>query len=439
MVPLSLQQHLQYLLLQPSSCILLSQEQEKVGVPAPLLSLLSPLLASLLAQIQDPTPCLSLPFSTKALRRLLDLLASGDQLAEEQEELEELVDVLGITHKLENKMKISRSQGHNGALEAKPHKFEKQFEVESAAIKELKAKDKSKVIEIDMPRSQGKRQQTEKLCEVEPAATQSICKSNVKEETTSKHLDSNIEDWDWGLKMGTKSIESNTIKRELIPKSTSASVRKQKKNKRSLCNICAKSFSSHNLKTHMENKHPVDESKKILKNIRRSESAKVLCSVCSTIWSSNVALRRHMKHHDTESDHYQPEHTVCSICSKSIPNNLKYLKHMTRRHGNTQCINCSNCDKAFSVLHIKNHEHVCKMSEDEKTCEREKNKVQCGDCGKIVRDKLKLRQHVRFIHKKEKTFKCKHCDRTDNRKDNLKIHIKGVHNGVNVDESIQKI
>ena len=112
---------------------------------------------------------------------------------------------------------------------------------------------------------------------------------------------------------------------------------------------------------------------------------------------------------------------------------------MTRRHGNTQCINCSNCDKAFSVLHIKNHEHFCKMSEDEKICERENNKVQCGDCGKIVRDKLKLRQHVRFIHKKEKTFKCKHCDRADNRKDNLKIHIKGVHKGVNVDESIQKI
>ena len=110
---------------------------------------------------------------------------------------------------------------------------------------------------------------------------------------------------------------------------------------------------------------------------------------------------------------------------------------MTRRHGNTQHINCTNCDKTFSVLRIKNHEIFCKMSEEEKICEN--NKVQCGDCGKIVRNKLKLRQHVRFIHRQEKTFKCKHCDREDFRKDNLRIHIKGVHKGVNLEESIQKI
>ena len=434
MVPLSLQQHLQYLLLQPPSCTLLSQEQEKVGVPAPLLPLLSPLLASLLAQSQDPTPCLSLPFSSQAIRGLLDWLASGDQLPEE---LEELAAVLGITHRLENKMKVPRSQRQNSALEAKPQKFEKLLEVEPAGKIELKATYKSNVKDINKPGSQeqdtsieAKPLKDEKLFEV---AIKAICKSNVKEETTSKQSERNLDDWDWDLKIGTKSIKSNSIKKE------SASVCKLKKKKRSLCNVCAKSFPSNYLKTHMENKHPVDEYQKTLKNILRSESAKVLCSVCSTIWSSNLVLKRHMKLHDPESDLYQPEHTVCNICSKSIPTNLKYLKHMTRRHGSTQCINCSNCDKAFSVLHIKNHEIFCKMSEDEKICESEKNKVQCGDCGKIVRNKLKLRQHVRFIHKKEKTFKCKHCDREDNRKDNLKIHIKGVHKGVNVDESIQKI
>jgi hypothetical protein len=99
MLPLTLQQHLQYILLQPPSCTLLSQEQEKVGVPAPLLSLLSPFLASLLAQTQDPIPCLSLPYSATTIRRLLDYLARGQGLGKEvDKEVLEMADVLGIIH-----------------------------------------------------------------------------------------------------------------------------------------------------------------------------------------------------------------------------------------------------------------------------------------------------------------------------------------------------
>ena len=110
MAPLSLQQHLQYLLLQPPSCTLLSQEQEEVGVPAPLLSLLSPLLASLLAQTQDPTPCLSLPCSTSTIKILLEYLASRQEqgVVHLGQEVMELACILGVTY-LTQKIQIHAS------------------------------------------------------------------------------------------------------------------------------------------------------------------------------------------------------------------------------------------------------------------------------------------------------------------------------------------
>ena len=95
MVPPSLQEHFHYLFLQPPSCILLSQEQEQVGVPAPLLSLLSPLLASLLAQTQDPIPFLFLPCSARAIRKLLDSLLRGKEL---EQGATKLAAILGITN-----------------------------------------------------------------------------------------------------------------------------------------------------------------------------------------------------------------------------------------------------------------------------------------------------------------------------------------------------
>ena len=97
MVTPSIQNQLQYLLLQPSSCTLLSQEQEEVGVPAPLLSLLSPLLACLLAQTQDPTPCLFLPSSATTIRSLLESLVWGKEVEKKkQQEMKDLAAILGI-------------------------------------------------------------------------------------------------------------------------------------------------------------------------------------------------------------------------------------------------------------------------------------------------------------------------------------------------------
>ena len=79
------------------------------------------------------------------------------------------------------------------------------------------------------------------------------------------------------------------------------------------------------------------------------------------------------------------------------------------------------------------------MSEEEKIEYKEMNRVQCGKCGKIVGNRTKLNRHVRFIHGKEKLFRCNHCEREDYSKENLKTHIKSCHREANLDESISNI
>ena len=150
-----------------------------------------------------------------------------------------------------------------------------------------------------------------------------------------------------------------------------------------------------------------------------------------------------MKIHDPESDKYNPEADhfeadpyACDMCPQKLNTKVKLMKHMENTHGNKQQVNCTYCMKYFSYVSISKHKKYCNMTEEEKSAQREKNKVKCGDCGKIVRDQTKLNRHIRFIHKKEKLFRCKLCEREDYSKENLKTHIKNCHGEENIDESV---
>ena len=78
----SLLSHLQYITSQPPSCTLVTWDQEQVEVQSHLLSLLSPLLASLLAQVGD-RPYLSIPCTASQIRKLLNSLVNGENVGRE--------------------------------------------------------------------------------------------------------------------------------------------------------------------------------------------------------------------------------------------------------------------------------------------------------------------------------------------------------------------
>ena len=95
------------------------------------------------------------------------------------------------------------------------------------------------------------------------------------------------------------------------------------------------------------------------------------------------------------------------------------------RFGENKKMPCSNCGKNFKVSCVRNHEKICKLSEEEKAA----IKAECDQCGKILANKGKLNRHIRFIHNNEKLVKCKLCDHKDYREDNMKTHIKNNHPG----------
>ena len=70
---------------------------------------------------------------------------------------------------------------------------------------------------------------------------------------------------------------------------------------------------------------------------------------------------------------------------------------------------------------------LCQLSENDLQRLKDEMKAKCETCGKILRDRTKLNQHIKFIHNLIKRFKCNLCDHLDSRKDNMKTHMKNNH------------
>ena len=83
----------------------------------------------------------------------------------------------------------------------------------------------------------------------------------------------------------------------------------------------------------------------------------------------------------------------------------------------------------IAVRHIfkKEHEKLCKMSEDERAAYNATKRVECEKCHKILAHKDKLRRHLESVHNKNKLLKCEHCEHKDSRSDNMKTHMKNNH------------
>ena len=228
---------------------------------------------------------------------------------------------------------------------------------------------------------------------------------------------------------------------------------------RALCNVCSKTFSSkYYLDSHIKTIHEL-----------RTESDAINCEVCKKTFSNKYLAKYHMRTHDTGAEvnldivtcnlcskiysnkhtlkahklTHDPDHktdrALCSECSRSFSGKTILKKHIMSEHGDQKYTPCPVCGLAFTVFSISKHTKLCKLPENEKEEIREKKKVECNDCGKILADKVKLKRHIRFIHNQEKQFECNFCDHKDFRKDNIKVHIENNHLGQNPHESFSRI
>ena len=143
-----------------------------------------------------------------------------------------------------------------------------------------------------------------------------------------------------------------------------------------------------------------------------------ICHVCSKSFSNVYTLKTHIKTHTQEK-------VQCEICSESV---FALKSHVKRRHGERKHETCSKC--GIEVKLISKHEKLCNMSEEERFQYREKMKVQCEHCSKVLANKFKLTRHLRSAHSKERLLQCNFCDHKDSRTDNLKTHIKNNHSQI---------
>ena len=389
---------------------------------APLLALLSPLLATLLAQ-QGPEhrPCLSLPCTSSQLRNLLRCLVRGQEV--EAGEQQELARLLGMGSAIRNHALPldKKSVANINKIEHIPR-----LDILPQKIKSEQTKLKQ---DIKLPPEDAKQKLKEN---VKPLAT--LEKRNVINDSDTSKFESEeavTKSFDAFFAFKCKICKNEFLSKKLLKehKQIDHKLYIRIKSERVLCNFCSKTFSSkHILKSHISRVHDPDSDDKI--------SEKALCNVCSKTFSNIYVLKTHIRTHEPN---FKKDRSMCSECSRTFSTKAVLRKHILNEHSENKYTPCHMCGHDFTVFSIKKHLVLCNLSESERHERREKRKIKCNDCGKVLADKVKLRRHTRFIHNNEKLFKCNYCDHQDFRTDNLKVHIRNNHDGKDPNESFSRI
>ena len=177
----------------------------------------------------------------------------------------------------------------------------------------------------------------------------------------------------------TKRVEAHSKKHlkveEKSPKADSKTV------DRALCNVCSKSFANkYILKSHLQT---------------HSEETNIVellpCNICKKSFRNKYYLKYHKKIHN--GDVKEKATALCNICSK-IMTKKTLKKHMKNIHGDKTIVKCSNCGMSSRISCIKNHERMCKLTDEERVA----RKFKCDECGKALSSRDKLRRHMRNIH-----------------------------------------
>ncbi|XP_061750559.1 gastrula zinc finger protein XlCGF57.1-like isoform X3 [Nerophis ophidion] len=165
----------------------------------------------------------------------------------------------------------------------------------------------------------------------------------------------------------------------------------KKKNGDKTCLIVSACGSTHEMRSHIEEKSSN-------------------CSVCGKTLSCKTSLTRHLRTHTEKPFN-------CSVCSKRFYLKAKLTVHM-RTHTGEKPFSCSVCDRKFtSKIYMKGHMRT----------HTEENPVICPVCGKGLSLNTNMTEHMR-THTEEKTFSCSFCGKKFHQGTNLQKHMR-THTG----------
>ncbi|KAK7944831.1 hypothetical protein WMY93_000559 [Mugilogobius chulae] len=174
------------------------------------------------------------------------------------------------------------------------------------------------------------------------------------------------------------------------------------------CPVCNKLHASKKtLAKHIRRFHPdhIQENK----SKKRSEGWK--CAICQKTFTRRPHLQEHMILHSQELPF------KCSFCDQYFKSRFARLKHQEKSHLGP--FPCEICGRQFNDSGNKRRHIECTHGG--------KRKWTCFVCGKSVRERTTLREHMR-IHSGEKPHLCSICGQSFRHGSSYRLHLRVHHN-----------
>ena len=248
------------------------------------------------------------------------------------------------------------------------------------------------------------------------------------------------------------------------------------------CRFCPRQFTKRKCLAKHEYLHQTDpDNPKLLKLNKKRRKKKVAsgpskskpkgnyqCDKCSCTFRVYSALERHLEAHLLSATVPNPVshaeeiaglQTIelkdgkimrCTKCDVAYNTYGMYRLHMQQYH--EKSLNCEDCGKKFTLPNTLKKHRLNYHTQFPKTCDDcgqfcatkddfkahlasvhgegiKENTVPCEICGKMVKNKYILKQHVKLVHeKKGGQFPCDQCGKVMKSKASLEYHSK-VHTG----------
>uniref|UniRef100_A0A1A8LG20 Zinc finger and BTB domain-containing protein 41 n=1 Tax=Nothobranchius pienaari TaxID=704102 RepID=A0A1A8LG20_9TELE len=175
------------------------------------------------------------------------------------------------------------------------------------------------------------------------------------------------------------------------------------------CPFCHKLHASRKtLAKHVKRFHPEQTQEFLAARKKRSEGWK--CAICSKTFSRRPHLQEHMILHT------QDRPFKCSSCDEFFRSRFARLKHQEKYHLGP--FPCEICGRQFNDTGNRKRHIECTHGG--------KRKWTCFVCGKSVRERTTLREHLR-IHSGEKPHLCSICGQSFRHSSSYRLHLRVHH------------
>ncbi|XP_063371612.1 zinc finger protein 37-like [Cydia amplana] len=126
------------------------------------------------------------------------------------------------------------------------------------------------------------------------------------------------------------------------------------------------------------------------------EPGQTQCSLCTTQFETNKALRVHMNAH-------YPDH-VCGDCGMAFASQQRLRSHVYQTHNQEESPTCKYCDKIFTNVNTRNA-HMWRVH-------TKVDPYKCAQCGERFKTYLKRLRHMQAAHGDSVTeYACQYCDK----------------------------